>query len=359
MPQSTNEQADEHQHHQHPEQEITDPGGHGTYIPAADASVNTDFVYESDWVASDPDCDDGIPYRVDEAVRPFPRTPKVSPSRQGSFLYRGSLPEFYTSLPSALKAFRERLLVRASFLPLAVRRYNHMRLLYQLSTFISGLRKTRKYVTRPVLASELPAFNTSSPTGVDGHQKASSTLVTDMLLLHGLYPVESVETNADATHYANPKYVHSHTYPHVTDPAERVEWLERYARLAIVSPATVAEHFGLADDPAALRRVIRDAPVDWTRERHHGQRVFGRTVATALAWGYDADVVAPAWNTTPAVVRLLASRVVEDGFEPPHRDPTVPPGLVDEFDHADVDVTDPEPSAIEWRVRRTAPQNTT
>lgn len=314
-----------------------------------------------DYDPADPDCEDGIPYHLDHGAKALydtDRCPTVGDS--DTLLEAGSLAPFYGSLPVVMKVFRNRLGIRASFVPVAARRYNQLRILYQLGEYVADLPPTRKYVRRGHLANHLPVFNTErSPVGSHlGHRNASSAVLKPMLLLHGLYPVDNGETAAEDTHYANPQYVHAHTYPTVTGPGERDEWLEQYARLGLVPIGQVAQHLGAAD-MQELGDIIDRAGVDWHAQRERGLRIMGRTLATNLAWGYDPDVLATAFGTTAAAVKHAARDVALRGFQPPSRDPSIPPTMAREFDHADVDPTRDEPASIEYRLRKEAPMNTT
>lgn len=327
-------------------------------------------VQEYDYDPTDPESPGGVGFWLDAGARALPEA--VDPPTIGEsddLAAAGALPEFYASLPSAMQAFRDRIAIRASFIPFASRCYNQLRVLHQVASYVETLRPTVQYVRRNDFARKLPIFNTGrDPAGTrQGHQNASSVILDRMLILHGLYPIAETPTAASRAHYANPEYVHHHTYTALTDPDERADWLARYARTPFVPAAQIGRHFGVrvagAPDVAPesdewLADVIARADVDWHAERALGWREFGRTLATCRVWGYDDAVLAHVFGTTEAAIERAVRVVATRGFSPPAVDPTVPHACRDQFSHAAVDVTADAPAPVERRVREHAPTNT-
>lgn len=170
------------------------------------------------------------------------------------------------------------------------------------------------------------------------NEQAGGRIPVALFLAHGAYPIPGADR---PTRYANPGYVHRHADsagPRVTDPAERREWLWRYAMLGpCAPPETIVTHFGLAAEygiepsvprecVAAVGAAAAACDFPWASRRVAGDGHMGRVFVTTFAWTpWTPAMVAGMYAVSPRVVMRLVAESCDRGFVPPGEPSKVSP----------------------------------
>lgn len=149
----------------------------------------------------------------------------------------------------------------------------------------------RMLADTPVTTRQVSARWLTGPDGLDlGTGADSLRFSLDMAtVIHGWWPIGET---SNGTQYANPDYVHAHTFADdgdtITDMDERVGLLETVGRIGLPM-ARLTPAFGATTHNGVQCTARRHLPVQFADLRQWGLGMLARTIKTMRAWA--------AWDT--------------------------------------------------------------